>query len=228
MVGDFVNIGKRAIVKTRCKLWTCPYCAQINKSNHYNRMATGIDKLIKQGRILQFVTLTMHENWRGKNGSTKNWRANKGKLLDRVRRKEKKVSSLSSEYVYIPEYHKDGSLHVHGIFTGDYGTRWWKDNSRQCGMGYMAQSEGLNSALQGINYCLKYISKQVGCEIPIKNFRRINYSSGFPDIAKGSSDGSWRMLGRDESINSAIVGGIVKGLEVRFDGTAFKSFDDLL
>ena len=228
LVGDFIDQNKRAIIKARCKLWNCPYCAQVNKSEHFNRMVSGIQKLVDRDYPLSFVTITMHEKWRGKDGSTKNWRSNRDKLLARLRRKVKKELSLQSEYVYISEYHSDGSLHIHGVFTGDFKSKWWKDCARSCGLGYMAKAERLTTALQAINYCLKYITKEIGKIVPLKSFRRINYSQGFPNLRSPILDGVWRIVEREESIESLIIDGIRKGLMVNFDGSKFATFDDLL
>lgn len=229
LVGDFQTAKKRAISKARCKMWTCPYCSQLNKEQHFNRIANGLQSLSEQGIEFSFVTITCHENWRGQNASVKNWRKNKGKLLDRYRRKYRSRYGNACRYVYIPECHKDGTLHIHGVFSGVFDNRWWKDNARQCGLGYMAESTKLESVLQAVNYCLKYITKHIGLDIPIKNFRRINYSSGFPDTKKRASDGEWRLLDYSESIESAIIEGIVrKGFVVRFDGKDYTTFDDLI
>lgn len=228
LVGDFSGQKKRVISKARCKLWTCPYCAELNRQQHFNRIANGLQSLNEKQVDMSFVTITCHENWRGNEQSIRNWRRNKDKLLARFRRKYKKEYGKSGYYVYIPETHKDGSLHIHGIFSGDFGNRWWKDNARSVGLGFMAESEKLKTVLQGTNYCLKYITKQIGFEVSIKNFRRVNYSQGFPDKQAHVSDGQWRMLERDESIKTAIVEGILKkGFTVRFDRQDFKSLDDL-
>lgn len=228
LVGDFKTRKKRVIAKARCKLWTCPECSLLNKSQHFNRVANGLQSLSEQNIELSFVTITCHEKWRGQNASVKNWRKNKDKLLARYRRKYKSRYGNACHYVYIPECHKDGTIHIHGVFAGNFGDRWWKDSARQCGLGYMAESTQLSSVLQAVNYCLKYIVKHVGLDIPIKNFRRVNYSSGFPDSKKHASDGEWRLLDYRESIESAIIEGIIrKGFEVKFDGKTYTTFDDL-
>ncbi len=228
LIGDNYVIRKRIIVKARCKQWDCPYCSLINKSEHMNRIAVGIDKLIRQGLPLQFVTITCHEKWRGYENSLRNWRSNKDKLLARYRRYTKKQGYGTGDYVYIPECHTDGSIHIHGVFVGKAKTRWWKDNARQSGLGYMAESEQLTSALQAINYVLKYITKEVGRKSIIKGFRRINYSQGFPHVYRLPSGFEWDLLASTESIESAIISGLVKeGLTVKFDGVVFKTTDDL-
>jgi len=228
MIGDSEALGKRMIVKARCKQWDCAYCAPINKSEHYNRIAIGLTRLWKEGTEWQFVTITCHEKWRGYNASIKNWRKSKDKLLARVRRKHKKTYGDKCHYVYIPECHKDKTVHIHGLFSGCFSSRWWKDNCRECGLGYMAESSKLGDVLQGLNYITKYMVKEMGRETVGKNFRRINYSQGFPHEKHNKSVLSWSMLERDQSIESAIIRGIFAGKEVTFDGHVFKTTDDLL
>lgn len=228
LVGDSEGLKKRVIVKARCKQWDCPYCAPINKQEHYNRIAIGLTRLWKNDAQWQFVTITCHENWRGYNASVENWRRNKGKLLARVRRKHKKEHDYLCEYVYIPECHKDETVHIHGLFSGNFSTRWWKDNCRECGLGYMAESSELGNVLQGLNYITKYMVKEIGIKTVGKHFRRICYSQGFPDIHNRKSTFLWGLLDGKESIESAIIDGIRNGKTVKFDKHEFQSYDDLL
>lgn len=228
LIGDSDEQQKRTIVKARCKQWDCPYCAAINREIHYNRVVSGLMALSKRGYKFTFTTITCHEKWRGQEDSVRNWRANKDKLLARYRRYIKKDYPYKPEYVYIPEIHADGTIHIHGLFSGEIQTRWWKDNARACGLGYMAQSEGITSILQAVNYCTKYITKQMGVASVSKNFRRINYSRGFPAKGKPESHMEWRMLKKTETIQDAILEGILaKGYETTFDGKQW-STDDFL
>lgn len=228
LVGDSKTQQKRKIFKGRCGQWDCPYCAEINRSQHYNRVANGIHFYMREGIEFQFVTITCHENWRGTHASIKNWRKNKDKLLARYRRRYKKDTDNPCHYVYIPETHKDETLHIHGIFSGNFGSRWWKDNARESGLGYMAESEGLRGVLQAVNYINKYITKEIGKAQIIKNFRRISYSQGFRTISRHETDYDWRVLDRETSIESAIVEGLVRmNYDVEFDGRNWNT-DDFL
>lgn len=228
LVGDAENIGKRVIVKARCKQWDCPYCAEVNKTEHYNRIANGINKAWKQGIEMQFVTVTCHEKWRGTDASVKNWRRNKDKLLARVRRQYAQDTKGSCEYVYIPEFHKDKTVHIHGIFYGNFGIRWWKNHSRASGLGYMADAKKLTSVLQAVNYITKYMVKEMGIPSHVKGFRRICYSQGFPPLPSHKSDFNWSLLERKTSIETSIVEGLLKGYSVDFEGKKFESVDEFL
>lgn len=228
LVGDFEKKGVRKIIKARCKLWDCEYCMHLNRSQHYNRVANGLSKLMRNGNDYSFVTITCHENWRGHENSIRNWRTNKDKLLARFRYHCRKVNGGQSDYVYIPETHKDGTIHLHGCFAGSFGNGWWKDNSRESGLGYMSTSEKLTSVLQAVNYCLKYITKHMGTPQISKGFRRINYSVGFPNTKVSDSVGKWRVLERDETIENAILEGLLRmNYDVEFD-KRFWSTDDFL
>lgn len=228
LIGDSHEKQKRTISKARCKLWDCPYCKYINREEHYNRVASGLSVLSKRGYEFTFTTITCHEKWRGYSASLKNWRANKDKFLARYRRHIKKNYTYAPEYVYIPETHSDGTIHIHGVFSGRVSTRWFKDNARTCGLGYMAESEELKSVLQAVNYCTKYITKQMGESQPSKGFRRINYSRGFPVKTRIESGMEWRTIKKDESIKDAILEGVLaKNYETVFDGKKW-TVDDFL
>lgn len=228
LVGDSPNMHKRVIVKARCKQWDCPYCAAINKYEHYNRIANGVNRLWKKRIPMTFTTITCHEKWRGKNASIRNWRTNRGKLLDRYRRANKRACCSTCEYVYIPELHEDETIHIHGIFTGELNTRWWKDNARQSGLGYMAESAKLESVLQAVNYITKYMVKEMGKTQYIKGFRRVNYSQGFPPEAKHKSIFDWSLLDGETSIEDAILEGLLReNYDVYLDGNQV-TLDDFL
>jgi len=204
LYADDGDTKTRLIIKARCKLWTCPYCSQVNKHQHYIRILNGSNRLLDKGHQLNFVTLTSHETARGFDASYSVFKSAWKKLSQRARRKNKKTTGLPFEFVYIPEIHKDNTLHWHGVFTGDFSKRWWKDNSRQSGMGYMAECEPLENAIQATNYCLKYITKHLGQEISRKGFRRINYSRGFPPKPVPETLLQWQIAEPDESLVSII------------------------
>lgn len=228
LVGDSNERSERKIIKARCKQWDCEYCAPINKAEHHNRIANGLLQLSKQGHEFSFTTITCHEKWRGYSASIKNWSRNKDKLLARFRRYHEKTYGNKPEYVYIPELHEDGTIHIHGLFTGSISTRWFKDNARSCGLGYMAESTRVESTLQAINYCTKYLQKQMGVANPQKSFRRINYSRGFPATQRNDSDLEWRKIENGETIEAVIMEGLfLKQMTVKFDGK-FWSSDDFL
>lgn len=227
LVGDSTSKRKRIISKARCKMWNCEFCMHVNKSQHVDRIAKAIARFEYERIPLMFVTLTCHENWRGHENSIKNWSKNRDKLFARYRREVKKQGLMRGDYVYLPECHQDGTIHIHGIFAGRIETRWWKDNSRECGLGYMAESAKLDNALQAINYITKYITKEMGKASVRKGFRRINYSRTFPATETSSIYDRWRKLEGNESIKDGILEGLVNNYDVEFDKKSW-SFDDFL
>ena len=63
--------------------------------------------------------------------------------------------------------------------TFNLASRWWKDNARSCGLGFMAESEFAKTAGGAFAYASKYLSKQWGIPWP-RNFRRIRTSRKYP------------------------------------------------
>jgi hypothetical protein len=170
----------RYIVKARCKKWDCPYCAQVNKHQHYIRILNGCNELLNKKQQLNFVTITSHEHVRGLLRSYRVFQKAWKTLSQRARREVATATGIPLAYVLIPELHSDKTLHWHGVFTGGLSTRWWKDNSRQSGLGHQAKSVPLENGIQATNYCLKYVTKHIGQVVDIKRFRRVNYSQNFP------------------------------------------------
>jgi len=193
----------RRIIKTRCKLWTCPYCAEINALSHYIRILNGINTLQETGETINFVTITSHEKIRDFKTGYRVWQSAWRKLQERARRKVSN-SGAGLEFVYLFEDQKEGGLHVHGLFTGGLQTRWWKDNARECGLGYQAKSENVNNAGLASSYVVKYVAKNIGLAIDIKRFRRINYSRGFPPVPKIEASSAWTIVAKNEAINTLI------------------------
>lgn len=197
---DSTKDRTRYVFKARCKLWTCTYCAKVNQHQHYIRILNGCNELLNSGRSLSFVTLTSHRKVRGTENSYRLFQSAWKKLSQRARRKALSDKSVSLEYVLIPECHADGTLHWHGVFSPHFSTRWWKDNSAECGMGYQAKSVKLDTGIQATNYCLKYVTKHVGQKIDIKRFRRVMYSQKFPAKPVHSTDDKWQVVEAKTSI----------------------------
>lgn len=221
LYSDKIKTGYRIIFKARCKMWTCEYCAGVNKRNHFKRILYGIDQLQNQGFKFSFVTVTSHERVRTFSGSYRVWKSAWKKLRQRAVRHEQSIEKGIFHYVYIPECHQDGTLHWHGLFSGSFTTRWWKDNARECGLGYECESIDIQDSFQGANYCLKYISKHMGQKIDIPRFRRINYSQKFPDQAVYGTSGDWLVAAPKVSIVSLIesawsldLGTVLHGKEI--------------
>lgn len=219
---DNVEEGKRVIYKTRCKQWSCEYCAKINKYQHWLRMVKGVQQLQDRGYQFNFVTITSHESNTTTLQTYKVWQSAWKKLSTRYRRKNAETTTLPASFVYIPELHKDGRIHIHGLFSGQVSERWWKDNSRQCGMGYMCKSDRISEAVQGVNYCLKYVTKDMGQDITIERFRRINYSRNFPSLAKDKTLYTWNLFYNIQAIETLVESAWAEGKDVILNNQAIQ------
>ena len=70
-------------------------------------------------------------------------------------------------YVFIPEFHKDGAIHFHGLFRGDVTlsrytvSRFGKEryNMTEWNFGYSLVEQLTGSYEAAVRYCLKYITK---------------------------------------------------------------------
>jgi len=168
---------KRAIFfQPRCKLWSCPACAEINKSLWAVRAYSGAAQLAEQGIDISFLTLTSHEKLSAA-ASLAVWPDAWKKLRQRAYR-----ASGGFQYLLIPEQHKDGRLHVHAIETAGLGKRWWKDNGRACGLGFMADEGIARTAGGAANYVVKYLSKSLAYTAWPKGFRRVRPSQKWPKM----------------------------------------------
>lgn len=168
---------KKILSRTRCKSWSCDYCASGNRARW---RAFLLDVLPAISEVWSFHTLTMPA-WIRKNeefsdedrtiASLGLIRTNWDKFMKRLKRQLGKV-----EYFRCFEMHKDGVLHCHvlishhipkkelktvkkGQKTYSY-WRWLKDVAPQCGFGYMVASENLGEAAAASGYATKYMTKE--------------------------------------------------------------------
>ena len=175
--------------RPRCKQWRCPYCAQINKRLWTMKAYYGAEFLQDgEGENLRFITLTSHERLT-KRQSWQVWPKAWSKLYMRAKR----IQSGAS-YILVPEQHKDGRLHVHFLATWDMSSRWWKDNARACGLGYMAESEQPRSLAHAAWYVGKYISKQLDTNQWPKGFRRVRPSHNWPKMPQAERPAGWKFF----------------------------------
>lgn len=181
-----LNHERRVVIyfKPRCKSWKCPACAEINKRLWTARIYDATAFHLAQGASVAFTTLTTHE----KLSVEQSWRLfyrQWQRLLLRARRK-----AGGGEYVMIPEAHQSGKMHVHMLDTFALPTRWWKDNARACGLGFMAESEFAETPGGAARYAAKYLSKGMVDE-KLRNVRRIRKSKGFLNSSAGEQCTDW-------------------------------------
>lgn len=221
------------IARARCKQWSCDYCAQLNAYQWQTRLRYA---MFTTPGEWQFITFTAHEKWRGSASSYKNISENAGKLWKRYVRLCKAYTDKKLHYARLFEAHKDGSIHVHAFIrapleiypaltsnmqekrtqASHQGVLWLKKNSRECGMGYMVDVQGVDDKSKAIAYVTKYVSKSLfSLQIP-RNARRIQTSNGFPTPKHLSRTGEsdWSVNKRGYKVDT-LRHLIASGFEVR-------------
>ncbi len=166
------------VLRLPCRQWYCPYCGDMLKKFWIRRSLYAFDHFESEGKKAHFVTITSHERLSA-DATVRVLPSAWKKLSMRMRR-----ASPGTAYLVVPERHKDGRLHLHGIFTCNLSTRWWKDNARSCGMGYRNDAQEAIS-LGGVAYYVsKYVTKHVEKYVWAKGFRHVRTSVHFPKLPK--------------------------------------------
>lgn len=188
-----VNHNEKRVVffRPRCKLWSCPYCAEVNKKLWTARAFHGAAILSdsgsgRQSNLITFLTLTSHRNL-GPQQSIEIFSSAWDVLLKRARR-----SVPQGQYLLVPERHKDGRLHAHAVTTFNLGKRWWKDNAAETGLGYMAEEEIARTAGGAAFYVSKYLAKSLGVQDWPAYWRRVRTSRQWPKLPEPEQPDGWR------------------------------------
>lgn len=195
---------KRAIAfKPRCKKWSCPACAEINKRLWGAVAFFGSEALTARGSVIYFLTLTSHEALDAE-GTIKVFPQAWKKLRQRaVRWNDGHVF----DYLMVPERHKSGRMHVHLIETLGAGERWWKDNARAAGMGYMVSEQVAQTSGGSAFYVVKYLGKQLQDTDWPANFRRVRISQSWPELPdmEKVEGWQWRVIAPDLQLDEELV-----------------------
>lgn len=177
--------------KGSCNMWSCETCGARNAKRWIARIIDGCNSLDVESWY--FATITAHRKWRGSNRSLTNIRANWNMLRMRMMRL---TNERGEEFYYarVWEAHKDGSFHMHLITNAPVSTRWLKDNSAQCGLGYQAKFDEVVNAGQVAGYISKYMLKSMpyATWYP-KGARRIEVSRNWVDWHE-AKDSEWYFL----------------------------------
>lgn len=170
-----------------CKTWNCPACGQDNAEHWIRRAEIGTKQLLEQGWKLDFLTLTPHEKLTPAQSFYVLPRAWK-KLHIRYQREI--AGRDPGSYFVVPErMPKSGKVHSHFIITGGLTQRWWKNNARECGLGYQCESKQINS-IGPAGYVTKYLTKTLTEQWP-KGRRRVNTSRNWPVVPKSEELVGW-------------------------------------
>jgi len=192
------------VARTRCKMWTCPYCAAINQKKWRARI---IEHIENSDCPWTWFTLTAHSKKRGL-ASLINIRKAWDVLMKRMKRKYGKF-----QYCRVFERHKDGSYHLHaiaGFHFGDIrerkarkdGTRtkysvWLKTNATALHLGYYTHADDIERNHSGYiaSYVTKYMTKLSDvAKGEYGRIRRIQVSQGWAKW-KVDKTGFWEVSG---------------------------------
>lgn len=215
MLGINDVTGRAIVFRPRCKMWSCPVCGRANAWLWSFRANAGAHQLYDAGKPLSFATITSSEKLTA-GGSW--WVAPKAwmKLQARIRR-----AAGAYDYFSVPEIQQNGRVHFHIIITVKLTKRWWKDNAKECGFGYMSDAKEVWSAGGVTGYVVKYLTKTLtGIEVP-KLTRRVRTSRGWPKLPERDPPADWRfmMIPKQESIWQTYYWLYNRGYEVRMAGS---------
>lgn len=195
--------NKTKVVRSRCKRWSCEYCARINAMVWMYR----IKDTIEDQKAWSFVTFTSPSEINDVEVTTefslvimqKSWKKFREAL--RYKRGEK------FRYLRVYEIQENGRYHIHAILehvfddikTANSGTkreytysRWQKDNVVRWGFGTMCNASNFRrngSDWTVARYIAKYLTK--GDEKIGDGVRRFQASHGFAKASVSENDIVW-------------------------------------
>jgi len=139
-----------------------------------------------QYKLITFLTITSSAKL-GAESSVRVFSSAWNNLLRRARH-----SGSQGQYLLVPERHKDGRVHAHAVSTFNLGTRWWKDNAAEIGLGYMAEEEEARTPGGAALYVSKYLTKSIGVTDWPRYWRRIRSSRKWPKLPEREEPEGWR------------------------------------
>jgi len=176
---------KIVFFRPSCKLWTCPVCGKANARRWARRADLGTRVFVAEGRPIRFITVTSHEKLPPE--ATIRVLPHAWSLLrERIR-----WEFPDYEYLIVPERHKDGRLHLHGIVAAEMSKKWLKDAARASGMGFQDDAREVVEAGGVAAYVTKYLTKSLEISTWAKGFHRVRTSAGFPDFPDALPPGDW-------------------------------------
>lgn len=216
--------SKRALVtRANCDSWSCDECAKRMSDSWAFRAALGTARLLSQGDLVDFVTITSHEKLKNFAATEIVWRDAWAKLYNALKRQKKDL-----QYMIVPERHKDGRMHVHALWNAGVSQRWLKNNARKRGLGY--QCKVINIGHQGYaqKYIVKYLGKSLG-DFHAPHFHRVRVSAGWADIASPDNNLAglkWEYIGTNGALSVVYEECDAKGINL-IDLETGAHFDDV-
>lgn len=217
MQGTNHTTKEAVFFRPRCKSWACPYCGNINKNLWVAQAYHGAEVLADTGdstqsNLITFLTITSNARLDAV-GSARVFSKAWNNLLRRARH-----GGSQGQYLLVPERHKDGRVHAHAVATFNLGTRWWKDNCAEVGLGYMAEEEIARTPGGAAFYVSKYLGKALAVTDWPRYWRRIRASRRWPKLPPIEKDEEWRFatLPKDAALDETASGLANGGYEVMF------------
>ena len=190
-----------------CHNWSCPECAKELVHHWRTRVALGVQRYSDAGiSDWSFVTITAMGYDKDMADCIRSFHAKWPKLSTRMRRQ-----FATPRYVTIPELHRDENdehtelsrVHWHIIISIPCepippGTklspsaRWWKKNSAECGLGYIADAQPCESPRHAGMYAMKYMVKMCLETLWPKGYRRVRTSQYWPSLDDPPPSLSWQ------------------------------------
>jgi len=215
---------KRAFVaRANCDNWSCEDCAVRMGNNWGLRASLGTRTLIDKGDTVDFITLTSHEKLPDFEATERVWRSAWGTLYNALKRQNNALA-----YLMIPERHKSGRMHIHGIWNAAVSQRWLKDNARRRGLGYQCKVVHISTERYASKYIAKYLGKSLGADYPAR-FRRVRCSNNWVHLPKpdtADNELQWEYIGTNGSLAIVYEQCQMRGIAL-IDKETGEFFDDV-
>jgi len=187
------------------------------------RASMGTRLLIDKGDQVDFITITSHEKLPDFESTERVWRSAWGPLYNAIKRQHHALA-----YLMIPERHKDGRMHVHGIWNAAVTQRWLKNNARKRGLGYQCKVIHISTERYASQYIAKYLGKSLDTAYPPR-FRRVRCSNDWyrlPQPNTPDNELQWEYIGTNGALAIVYEQCQVRGITL-IDKETGEYFDDV-
>lgn len=216
--------GMALVHKSDCNLWNCETC----KARKAQRaLAYLLNHINTVGGNWYFMTITPHKNAVKDGWSLANLRKNWHKLRKRMREQH----GGKFDYFRVWETFKNGEWHVHVITNCElpfewgrrpdgkegWQSRWLRDNSAECGMGWVADYQPLENAGFAAHYVAKYLTKAIDDGVKWeKNQHRYRTSNDWTPLEDWSEEGDfeWQYIKNASELYKASKSTIESGIDI--------------
>lgn len=223
LVGWDEAMARALVARANCDSWLCDECRQRMAERWALRAEMGARAIIRRGEPLDFVTITSHERLSDFAATERVWRSAWATLYAALKRR-----TPTLEYMIVPEKHKSGRMHVHGLWNAGVNTRWLKDNARKRGLGFECKIVPVDVSGRAQKYVVKYVGKSLGNDVPA-HFRRVRVSAQWVDIppaATGLEALRWEYIGTNGALAIVYEECQAKGIAL-IDVSTGAHFDDV-